>query len=281
MGSHWQPFYDDPEKELGERLPEISGEARVLPGLTDVREPPRTLPEGWSRGMHCFWPSPQQGIVFTVRLTDGQSELCSVYPFTERGTQVLLELGEVAVRQGGVEAQVKAYWENVPIKFFDTQFLTSRLWYERGRRCEFMLTGFAYWARPATEMEMPVSLNPDQVAWEAMLAGRQGDDPPVPPKTISLAGMGMFVPAGSGAADEYSFRGAVHYIDPFTDFLGQAGWRLRVAVIRADDNDALDLEIVVTARAWDDPEPPAVGQDVEGDLWLQGRLWHPGGQACV
>ena len=90
--------------------------------------------------------------------------------------------------------------------------------------------------------------------------------------------MGIFVRADGGDADEYSFRGAVQYVDPFTDFLGQAGWRLRVAVIRADDNDALDLEIVVTARAWDGPAPPAVGQDVEGNLWLQGRLWHPGGQ---
>lgn len=78
------------------------------------------------------------------------------YPFTERGTQALLELDEVVVREGGVEAQINAYWEGVPIDFFDTQFLTSRPWYEHGRHYEFRLTRFAYWAHPAVEMEMPL-----------------------------------------------------------------------------------------------------------------------------
>jgi hypothetical protein len=38
--------------------------------------------------------------------------------------------------------------------------------------------------------------------------------------------------------------------------------------------NAIDREynIVITRRVWRGDQPPAVGQDIEGQLWLQGRL---------
>jgi len=42
-----------------------------------------------------------------------------------------------------------------------------------------------------------------------------------------------------------------------------------MGMIAAED---FDLDIVVTARAWDGETPPEMGQDIEGSLWLQGYL---------
>lgn len=63
--------------------------------------------------------------------------------------------------------------------------------------------------------------------------------------------MGMVIQAGGGDADEYSVRGTVKSVQPFTEFLGQSGWRLQVTIMRVEDEDS-DLEIVVTGRAWRD-----------------------------
>ena len=34
-----------------------------------------------------------------------------------------------------------------------------------------------------------------------------------------------------------------------------------------------ELDVFVTGRAWSGPEPPKAGEDIEGSLWMQGRLW--------
>lgn len=44
--------------------------------------------------------------------------------------------------------------------------------------------------------------------------------------------------------------------------------------MRFGDEDG-DLDILITRRAWQGDAPPRVGQDIEGQLWLQGRLWMP------
>jgi hypothetical protein len=56
------------------------------------------------------------------------------------------------------------------------------------------------------------------------------------------------------------------------NLLGQEAWRVRITVIRCDDQD-MDLDVFITQRVWQGKQPPEVGADVEGHLWLQGRLW--------
>lgn len=57
--------------------------------------------------------------------------------------------------------------------------------------------------------------------------------------------------------------------------LGQHAWRVRVTVLRLSDREPEDvnLDIVITERAWKGDALPRVGQEIEGHLWLQGRLW--------
>lgn len=57
----------------------------------------------------------------------------------------------------------------------------------------------------------------------------------------------------------------------FDDWLGQPGWRMTVCAMRSVGEDA-ELDIFITKRAWSGHEPPQVGQNLEGRLWLQRRL---------
>ena len=65
---------------------------------------------------------------------------------------------------------------------------------------------------------------------------------------------------------------AGNVVEPFSDFLGQNGWRARVRVL-CEVPENFDLDIWVTEKVWAGEHPPQVGEDIEGVLWLQGHLW--------
>lgn len=94
---------------------------------------------------------------------------------------------------------------------------------------------------------------------------------------VRLDDMAMFIPVDGGDIDDYQFRGPVKVVEPFDDFLGQSGWRVRVTVMRLSEyaHEDFDIDLLVTRRAWEGNTPPRLGQDIEGALWLQGRLLDP------
>ncbi len=61
--------------------------------------------------------------------------------------------------------------------FFDTAFLINRGWYEADRDYDILLAGIAYDGRPAQTTRMPFTPNPDQIAWERMMAEEYGTRP--------------------------------------------------------------------------------------------------------
>ena len=76
--------------------------------------------------------------------------------------------------------------------------------------------------------------------------------------------------------DDYSFHAPIRRVEEI-DMLDQPGWRVRATIMRSlDDDRDIDLDIVVMRKVWETASPPTVGEDIEGTLWLQGRLWHPG-----
>jgi hypothetical protein len=204
-----------------------------------------------------------------------QNRLCSFYPFWAEGNQHHLVLKEVMVWKGGAEAQITASFGESKITFFDTHYLMNREWYERGGEYDFILTGIAYKTGPATNIELPLLPHPDQLAWEADIARSRGEEPPERNATMSLAGSAMFLQIPEWDKDDYSFRGTVKGLKPISDFLGQDGWLARVTVLRISGNEPedVDLDIVITSRAWEGETPPKVGSDIDGSLWLQGYLW--------
>lgn len=276
MGSHWDPFYEEGAQTIVEKLPEVIDSADVVSGFGSIKGPCRPLPEAWATGYHLIWPQLERGVIITIVVDDEAKEnrLCTLYPFWLDGSRQRLAINGVTVWENGVEAQISADAGGADLTFYDAQYLLNRSWYERGRDYDFILTGIAYGASPAEDIEIPFTPNPDQVAWEAMLAQQRGEEPSEQPSTIRLGCGAFFFPVDGWDADDYSFRGPIKQIKPFSDFLGQDGWVVKTTVLRLSNRDPedFDLDIVVTARAWDGETPPEVGQDIEGRLWLQGYL---------
>ena len=93
--------------------------------------------------------------------------------------------------------------------------------------------------------------------------------------TLHTQGMAGLLPTEEGDIDEYEFRGPVKAVEGI-EMLGQPAWKLRTTVTRdLETNDDVDLDIIVTHKAWEGGKPPKVGEDIEGFLWLQGFLWMP------
>jgi hypothetical protein len=276
LGSHWEPWFETGVESMVRRLPELFEQA-VLPERFPVaRDALHGIPANWAQGFHLAWPDARRGVMLTT-VIDHEAKsnyLVGLYPFDTAGSHHPLEIERVNVWKSGVEAQIEAYGGEAPITFFDTHFLLARGEYERERRLDFSLVGMAYGARPSTVFELPYTPNADTVSWQTMLAGERGDIRESLPDKIVLSGMSMFIPVTEWDIDDYQFRGPIKDIRPFDDFLGQSGWRLTVTVLRLSSyaHKDFDLDILVTRRAWDDEAPPHVGQDIEGTLWLQGRL---------
>lgn len=277
MGSHWRPFFEDFGVFLRD-LPQLFPQAKPFLGWGDFFRSPREKPAHWPEGLAMCWPDPHAGLMLVLAKQDDQLELLSLFPYCEHGNQVQLVLQAVHVWEGGVEAQIEATWGEAGITFFDAAFLANRLWYEQGKTCEFILLGIAYAARPAQAQHLPYAPHPDQVAWEAMLARAEGREPEPPPAELRLGGMAMLLPIPEWDRDDCHFRGPIREVTELADVLGQRAWRVVATVMRFGDEpegDA-DLAILVTERAWEGEAPPTVGEDIEGTLWLQGRLREAG-----
>lgn len=273
MGSHWDSFYEEGVQKILLQLPELFNTALLATGYGDIYKSPRTLPESWEIGFHLSWPVRTKGLMVTIVVDNEakQNRVISLYPFWIEGNKQHLMLQKVVVWEGGVEAQITGQIGELSITFFDTLYLLNRGWYERGMTYEFLLSGIAYSAAPAEVIEFPYNPPPDQLAWQAELAQARGEEPPSLPKTITMAGAAILMPVSGWDEDDYSFRGPIRQVTPFTDFLGQDGWVVRTTVSRQQGED-VDLDIVVTTRSWQGSGPPEVDQDIDGYLWLQGSL---------
>ena len=196
------------------------------------------------------------------------------FPYVSDGREAHIEIQEVFVWSSGVEAQINGVWREANVTFFDWAFLNNRAWYKSGTSCYFVLSAIAYQAKPAELVELPVTRHPDMIAWERTITEKGGRQWPAQ-DTVRLEGAAIFMPISEWDRDDYQFRGPIRRVEPFDDLLGQSGWEVRVTVMRFADED-VDLDVFITRRAWFAAEPPEVGQDIEGALWLQGRLWRTG-----
>lgn len=235
------------------------------------------MPAAWPTGVALCWPDVHAGAIAVLRTHEGRNELVALFPYFERGTQVRLRLNAVRVMQSGVTAQIEARWGEAAIAFHDAAFLANRGWCTAGAAFDFILVGIAYAAGPAKVMRLPFRPPPDQLAWQALLAETQGEAAPAPTE-LCLEGMAMLLPIDDWDRDDYSFRGSVKAVEEVSGgLLDQPTWRLVVTVLRdlADGESDMDLAILITRRVWEGDQPPAVGMEIEGNLWLQGRLWMP------
>lgn len=266
-GSHWNPFHDSPD-EVIRALPEMFKGAWPVSSFGDTYPGHRSVPGAWPTGSYVCWPNENGGLIAALKETRDGTELVSVSPLAGHGVQVGVGIKKVHVWSDGAEAQIEGTWGDSQVSFYDLTFLRNRAWYEVGKRREFILSGIAYEARRPAAQKLAVDPSSFLSEWLDDQAGIKGGPEP----EISLEGSSVLLRVDEWDRDDYAFRGPVRIVTPFDDWLGQSGWRVRVCVMRFDSEDA-ELDVFVTDKVWSDPEPPKVGEDIEGTLWMQGELW--------
>lgn len=222
------------------------------------------------------WSERDTGMITVLKLACEQNqnttnEVHEIFPYCRYGIQQTVLLNQVRVWESGLAAHIDGSVGETSISFFDTDFVCNRDWYQRDLKCEFILTGIAYSASLAESHSFEIPRTEEWFESMQWLSG--GNEYPEANSGVehfSTEGMSVLLPAEDGDVDEYVFRGSVTETWGMS-MLGQRAWRVRVTVIR--NSDDFELDIVVTKRVWEGDEPPQVGQEIEGRMWLQGRLW--------
>lgn len=274
LGAHWSPFFADTSEFL-QRLPEVLPATVPIQGYGDFFPPPRQLPAGWPAVFYLAWPNVHQGALLAIRRNgESGSELVSLFPHCRSGVEHTLNLECVTVWKGGCEAQIEGTLGDACITFFDTLYGVNRGWYEAGKEYQFILTGLAFEARAARDVEFDMP-GPDlsEILWgmlqESDMTRGNG------PMKVSTRYMTALIPIQNGDADDYQFHGPVKSVKQF-EMLDQPAWLVRATLMRGiQDEREYDFDVVITHKAWEGEEPPKVGEDIEGVLWLQGYLWLP------
>lgn len=93
------------------------------------------------------------------------------------------------------------------------------------------------------------------------------------PVEIHMTGASIFLPKGGEEnPDDAQFQGVIDALDSF-EHDGQRIYRMEMVVMRPDDEE---FRIAVFASEYVlDGYVPRLGEDVEGILWLQGRVIRP------
>jgi len=273
MGTHWDMFFNEP-KEAFKQLPEIVPQAIPMMGWASFQEPsPYHRNRKWPEAICLSWPRRKLGVLMVIKPSEQSNALESFFPFVGKGAEHTITINRVHVWHGGFEAQISAKLGSNLISFFDPLYVINREWYVSGNQYQFILTGLAYSCRKAKNLTMDVRLPED--ARKAILEALGDEAEDVDIDTLHTQGMAGLLPTEEGDIDEYEFRGPVKAVEGI-EMLGQPAWKLRTTVTRdLETNDDVDLDIIVTHKAWEGGKPPKVGEDIEGFLWLQGFLWMP------
>jgi len=215
------------------------------------------------------------GVATVLRLSSLPTEpnmLCSLFPYSFHGIEQHIVLQQVYVWESGLEAQIEGRLGNVSITFYDIDFVNNRDWYQGGCSCQFVLTGLAYRASPAQERSFTIPRTQEYLDGMEWLSGEcSAEVTDALAETFSTESMSMLLPVEEWDVDDYTFQGRIKELWGMS-MLGLRAWRMRTTVMR-DSPDDLDMDIVVTERAWSGEAPPQIGQVIEGQMWLQGRLW--------
>jgi hypothetical protein len=200
-------------------------------------------------------------------------ELFSGYPVALDGIVQRLTIERVEPWQYGIEAWVhaRATSEQVPLTFFDTHYFADGAHLQPDAEIDVSLAALAYWLRPIQVRSFEIAEGP---LWEIERERRrEAGEPPESldrPVSIHTTGGAIFLPTGDEEApDDAQIQGVIEAIDCI-EHLGQRVYRLEIVVMRPGD-DVFRLPVFAAERVLDG-YVPRIGDDVEGIVWMQGRM---------
>lgn len=276
--SYWwfEPFGFDAQR-VHELLPRALKEAgEVVLGGAPERRAARPLDPAEPEGVLFVWPTRNTGMTLLVVPHEGQWAMTSCWPFLTSGSEHDAEIERVVLAPDRLRAMVEArIGGELALTYHDFQFAARRGLYVMGVDHRLALSGIAHMFRPADTT--PVKLGPDAPVFDALSRGGAavGEDGMI---SIETRGMASIFPREDIAPNAYEVRGPVVRVrKTLNEMFGQPVWMVQVTVARiGDDNDVdVNLDIAVSATVLDGRPLPALGDDVEALILLQGYIRMP------
>ncbi|WP_319825102.1 hypothetical protein [Thalassovita sp.] len=235
----------------------------------------RPVPADEPEGIVLAYPSAGAGLAMLIARKEPENELISVWPFLSWGTQIQAGVTQILLPPHRLLALIRVTLPDGPaICFQDQQYPASRGFYFEGAVHDFVMVGIAYHMKFSDNTAIRISPDsPNYAVLSQYGAALDGDGNLL----IQTQGMAAFLEREDLAPNWYEFRGPVTQVRPYPGgLLGQDLWLVRVTVSRYEEaSTSFDLDVAITRRALGDRPLPAVGDDIEGLLFLQGSVWHP------
>ena len=275
----WGVFFEEPRAELIVRVREwLFGDDFGHGPFNDLAH---QLPQDWPKGNSKLYGRVTQGYfeasALAVSSASGVGALLAVNPFLQRlDVRHPLTIERVRIWPDKLQAEVESTCGDLELAFYDTGWMSHFHRYSTGRKLEFSLVGLALSASKIDGESFVLNEPPwlDAVLKNDAEFAHEVNELGQRTVTFHTKGMAAFL-AHDTERCQYSFRGTVKALNPLPDLFGQPSWLAIVTVGRdiqypsgvADD---FDLDIVVTRLVWGDGPPPLAGDDMEGNVWLQG-----------
>ena len=200
-----------------------------------------------------------------------KSFVFSAYPWCFEGTTNSLEVDKIEPWCNPIKGIIHANYQGAIVSFFDAEFYKNRTRYEVGKSYTFSLTpGLAYSLKKAKHETVIVD-DPRRIAIERELVLKENpsaDVSQIKSVKISLDGMCSLINSNK-YPDDGSFRGVAREVT-LIKVGSRSFYRLQITAIIVDDSP-LDITIYASKSVLGKYRPKN-GDNVEGTLWLQGRL---------
>lgn len=208
--------------------------------------------------------------------SDDSRFLFSGYPVALDGVVQSITVDQVTPWEYGIEGWIHAKVTDaqISVSFFDTMYFAGTEQVHPGDQVDVALAGLAYWLRPIQMRSFEIKEGPMwQMERERRLKDGESEKEASRPVEIHMTGASIFLPKGGDEnPDDAQFQGVIDALDSF-EHDGQHIYRMEMVVMRPDDEE---FRIAVFASEYVlDGYVPRLGEDVEGILWLQGRVIGP------
>jgi len=182
--------------------------------------------------------------------------LVTAYPEGQEGPIWPITLREAVPWYNGVEGQLTGDCHGAEVSFFDTRFYANRRRYVMGETHDFHMSAFAYTLHPAEDVEVGVD----------ELGGAK----------VSLRGAHAYMPAASGNPeadiDDYWLHSPLEGEPEAVELAGRQ-LRLYPVILAIPEHFEMALNVYAAGHSLaPGTSEVAVGEDLEGFMWLQGYL---------
>lgn len=271
VGSHFDAFFEDMQEEVISQIPFFMEHSTVAESCYRAKEEMADDAK-WQKGFVLTFPSENLdegiGMILGVVEEEESVQFISMFPHLNYGQKYEFELIKVYVWSSGHEAQLEVDLGFTELIFYDIHYPLNRKYYLSGDKYTFQILGIAYDAGYRVEKEIEVDTSAKLAKALDIEEGTK--------RKYSLVGMSSFIRIDSWDRDDYSFSGIIQKVQEIDiSISSEKGWICTTRVLvegSAEDEKKYDMDILVTQKTWHETQTPKAGDDIEGSVWMQGKV---------